>query len=190
MKKALLVLSVFLIILWFVGFNIFCYHIHNYQQETTTHTDALIVLTGGRHRITTAAKLYNRNLADKMFISGVNKTVSLHEIEERNNIEFYNKNQVYLGRQARNTIGNAQESIAWIMANNIRSIRLVTSNYHIPRSLLEFKTLLPDLQIIVYPVYSEKVLKKWWKSWRTFVLISTEYNKYLYAFVRNKFSLS
>ena len=189
MKKITLMILILFVGSWFGGFINFCHQIYSYPQDQTTHTDALVVLTGGRNRITVAGKLYNNNIADSIFISGVNKNVSLEHIEERNKITFTNKEKVYLGQNALDTIGNARESVEWIKSNNINSVRLVTSNYHIPRSLLEFKSRLPDLQIIVYPVYSEKVNKKWWRNWRTFLLIATEYNKYLWVLMREKVNI-
>jgi len=190
MKKLVLITLVTLLVGWFIGFLAFCKQIYNYPQNNTTRTDTLVVLTGGRNRISVAANLYNNNLADSMFISGVNKNVFLKHIEEQNGITFINKDNVYLGQKAQDTIGNARESIEWIKNHNIQSVRLVTSNYHIPRSLLEFKSRFPDLQIIVYPVYSDKVHKKWWLNWGTFVLIATEYNKYLWVLFREKLHIN
>ena len=70
--------------------------------------------------------------------------------------------------------------------NNISSIRLVTSNYHIPRSLEEFYAQNQNLQIVVHPVYSENISKKWWKSWGSFLLIASEYNKFLYVWLSRR----
>ena len=190
MKKFIIAITVLIFVCWIIGFMNFCQQIFNYPQDETTHTDALVVLTGGRNRINVAGKLYNRNLSDVMFISGVNKNVSLSQIEERNHINLVNKDKVHLGQKAQDTIGNAKESIEWIKKHKIKSVRLVTSNYHIPRSLLEFKSRFPDLQIIVYPVYSEKVRKKWWRNWGTFLLIATEYNKYLWVLIREKVTIN
>ena len=190
MRKFILVVFILLLIGWIAGFLSFCHQIFSYPKDESSHTEALVVLTGGRNRIHVAGKLYNRNLADYIFISGVNKNVSLEHIEQRNGINFANKEKVHLGQEAMDTIGNAKESVEWIKKHQINSVRLVTSNYHIPRSLLEFKSLLPDLQIIVYPVYSEKVRKKWWRNWGTFVLIATEYNKYLWVLMREKVNIN
>ena len=190
MRKILLIIYGAVLCGWFVGFLNFCQQIYNYPQDHTTHTDALIVLTGGRNRINVAGELYNKNIADSMFISGGNKNVSLEHIEELNGISLSNKDNVFLDQKSLDTIGNARESIEWIKNNNIRSIRLVTSNYHIPRSLLEFKSRFPDLQIIIHPVYSNKVRKKWWRNWGTFVLIATEYNKYLWVLMREKANIN
>lgn len=179
--KKLCWLIVLMTAVWFVGFLLFNRQINSFVLDSQTPTEAIIVLTGGRNRIPEATKLYNLGLADKMFISGVNQKSSLRQIENRNAISIKSKDHVHLGLKARDTIGNAVETNEWLRQNNIKSIRLVTSNYHIPRSLLEFQARNNDLQIIVHPVYSDKVQKKWWKSWGSFCLIATEYNKFLYV---------
>ena len=73
----------------------------------------------------------------------------------------------------------------WVKENKIKSIYLVTSNYHMPRSMAEFSYYNPKLEIVAYPVFSDKVSKKWWKSWRTFTLLAGEYNKFLYVLLSN-----
>ena len=42
-----------------------------------------------------------------------------------------------LGREADNTHGNARETAGWMRGEGYRSLRLVTSWYHMRRSLLE-----------------------------------------------------
>ena len=190
MKKALLLLFVALLGVWAGGFWFFVRQIYAYPRDESTKTEAIIVLTGGRNRITEAGKLYNRKLADKLFISGVNKRVSLNQIERRNEISLQAKSRVQLGQKAKDTIGNAEESMEWINQNKIKSVRLVTSNYHIPRSLLEFRSRLPELEIIAYQVYSENVQQQWWRSWGSFTLLATEYNKYLYVLLTKKLALN
>ena len=70
---------------------------------------------------------------------------------------------------------------------NIKSIRLVTSNYHILRSLVEFERWNNDAEIVLHPVFSEKIASSWWKSVDSFCFLAREYNKLLYALVRAKF---
>ena len=184
MKKKLIILVLLLVAIWFGGFVAFAYRINHYIADKKTHTEAVIALTGGRYRIAEAVNLLNQGKADKLFISGVSKNSSLDEIKKRQNLEIENENNVSLGHQAKDTFGNAKETIAWLKKNKINSIRLVTSNYHLERSLIEFRAQAPKLEIIGHPVYSDKVKKKWWKSWHTFSLIFAEYNKFLCVYIR------
>ncbi len=187
MKKKLIILVLLLVAIWFGGFVAFAYRINHYIADKKTHTEAVIALTGGRYRIAEAVNLLNQGKADKLFISGVSKNSSLDEIKKRQNLEIENENNVSLGHQAKDTFGNAKETIAWLKKNKINSIRLVTSNYHLERSLIEFRAQAPRLEIIGHPVYSDKVKKKWWKSWHTFSLIFAEYNKFLCVYIRCNF---
>ena len=183
MKKIITLLP---FILWIGGFCLFAYKINHFNINTTQNTDAIIVLTGGRNRIYEASKIFNENKAKHLFISGVAKDISLENIQNTQNIKITNLKNVEIGYNADNTVENARETTSWIKKNNIKSIRLVTSNYHIYRSLIEFRSKLKDTKILLHPVYSEYIEKKWWTSWQTFSLIFKEYNKLLCAYIINK----
>ena len=65
------------------------------------------------------------------------------------------------------------------------SLRLVTASYHMPRSLLEFSRVMPEVRIIPHPVFPERVKQeRWWASPGTASLIVAEYQKYLLALAR------
>lgn len=183
MKKIAFALFIILCC-WLCGLIYFGYSINHITTDYKTHTDAIITLTGGRNRITEASRLFNKGLADRMFISGVDKHTSLQHIQNTQKINFGSTTaKIDIGHYATNTQTNAAEARNWIAANHIASVRLVTSNYHLARAILEFKHLMPELQIIPHPVYSERIEKKWWTSWQTFSLIGKEYNKLLYKLI-------
>ena len=177
-------------ILWISGFCLFAYKINNFNTDTTKNTDAIIVLTGGRNRIHEASKLFNNKKAKYLFISGVAKDITLENIQNTQNIKIDDLKNVEIGHNADNTVENADETADWINRNDIKSIRLVTSNYHIYRSLIEFQKNLKNTEILPHPVYSEYIEKKWWTSWQTFSLIFKEYNKLLCAYIINKLKKS
>lgn len=185
MIKRFIKLVVVLGLLWGAGFCAFNYQINSYPKDNGDKTEAIIALTGGRNRIAEAVNLLNEGKADKLFISGVEKNTSLKAIEKRQGVKIGNQDNVIIGKEALDTVGNAVETTQWLEKNKIKSIRLVTSNYHIPRSLEEFKAQNAGVEIVVHPVYSERVTPQWWKSWRTFTLIASEYNKYLYVYLRS-----
>ena len=187
MKKAIILIT---FILWIGGFCLFAYKINHFNTDATKNTDAIIVLTGGRNRIYEASKLFNDKKAKHLFISGVAKDITLENIQNTQNIKITDFHNVEIGHNADNTVENADEATAWIKNNNIKSIRLVTSNYHIYRSLIEFRKKLKDTEILPHPVYSEYIEKKWWTSWQTFSLIFKEYNKLLCAYIINKLKKS
>ncbi len=186
MKKFFLTAALVGIVAWLSGFVCFAQRINAYSFDTTTRTGAIIALTGGRRRIAEAVELLNKGMADRLFISGVDRHISLDDIARRQKLGDLPRHKITLGQKALDTVGNASETTDWLRQNRIDSIRLVTSNYHVERSIIEFRAQNPDLIIIPHPVYSEHVSKKWWTTWHTFSLIFAEYNKFLYVYVRTK----
>lgn len=172
---------------WFCGFIWFGQKINSYPNYNSEHTDAIVVLTGGRNRIAEAIRLLNDNMAEHLFISGVEKRTKMKDIMDKTGMYLNNPEKAELGYNATNTIENALEIKNWIEKNDIKSVRLITSNYHTPRSLAELEALHVSLKIIADPVYSERVAPYWWQSWGTFKLIVGEYNKYLVVIFRNLF---
>jgi len=189
MKKIGALIVFFLLIIWCGGFIYFGYSINHYNNDEDTHTDAIITLTGGRNRIIEAVKLLNSGKADFLFISGVDKHTSLRNIQRTQKIKTSLLHRIDIGHMATNTETNAEETQIWINKKHIVSVRLVTSNYHIARAVLEFKHLMPELDIIPHPVYSERIEKKWWTSWQTFSLIFKEYNKFVFKFIQYQLHL-
>lgn len=117
--------------------------------------DAVIVLTGGPGRIFEGLDIYQKGLADKIFISGVHESVKPQHLDALPQIPQDLKGLIAkenLGYEAKNTIGNATESIEWIIKNRISSIYLVTADFHVLRSYIEFKKIKPDLKINLVPV--------------------------------------
>lgn len=117
--------------------------------------DAVIVLTGGPGRISSGLVIFQKGMADKMFISGVHEDVEPQHLDALNQIPQDLKGLIAkenLGYEAKNTIGNATESIDWVVKNKIKSIYLVTADFHMLRSYMEFKKIMPDLKIEMFPV--------------------------------------
>jgi uncharacterized SAM-binding protein YcdF (DUF218 family) len=79
-----------------------------------------------------------------------------------------------LDYKAHNTKQNAMETRDWVKRENIHSLRLVTSSYHMPRAWLEFHHQLPDVEIVPYPVVS---IKEDLASGRFWVMTFIEYHK-------------
>ena len=132
MRNFFKILAVVILISWFAGFVFFADAINSYPEDHTTRTEAIIALTGGRNRIAEAFRLLDEGKSDRLFISGVSKHSSLAGIKHRNHITGGDDEAVSLGREATNTVENAIETSHWLKENNIKSIRLVTSNYHVP----------------------------------------------------------
>lgn len=144
-----------------------------------TKTDAIIVLTGGKKRIDEGIRLLTSQQSTKLFISGVHPDATLSDLLNGRKVPCC----ITLGYRAEDTIGNADEARRWVSENNIRSIRLVTSNYHMARAKLEFDRAIPDLTIYEHPVPSDANDND--IARRSFLeLTLREYAKLIGAFVR------
>jgi uncharacterized SAM-binding protein YcdF (DUF218 family) len=143
--------------------------------------DAIIVLTGGENRIIDGLKLQKKYHIKKLFISGVDDNSSLTEIlNSLNSEEEFSRTNIELGYSAKSTLGNRKEAEEWAKKNKIRTIILVTSNYHIPRSYLLFKTSKVIESIILYPSFGNKFkTENLFKDKYSSSLIISEFIKYL-----------
>ncbi len=149
-------------------------------------TDAIVVLTGGSERLAAGLELLAAGKARKLLVSGVNHSVDKNELLRVTHQKPAEADCcIVLGYAADSTIGNAAETAAWMRTEHFTSLRLVTANYHLRRSLLEFRMALPDAEIVPHPVIPATVkVSEWWLWRRTTGLIVTEYNKYLIALGR------
>lgn len=173
-------------LLWLVGLVWFISEIPRDPVEDERFTDAIVVLTGGSLRIEGGMRLIAAGRAKKMFISGVGRGVNmpalLKEAERTSGIlpETLAASVIVLGHNAFDTKTNAQETADWLRSEDYHSIRLVTANYHLPRSILEFRRLLPDVEIIADPVFpGEFKYEAWWKFEGPTRLVLSEYHKYM-----------
>lgn len=157
--------------------------------ENREHTDAIIVFTGSGERIPEAIKLLNDGAAEKLLISGVGKTTRTAELLDSLAIGWrellkMDLNKISLGYEATDTVGNANESESWVRKNKVESVRLVTSNYHMPRAHLEFRKRIHDVKVIEHPVIPGNFDKtKWQDDKATRDRIIKEYFKYLYSWL-------
>jgi len=189
--KLVITITTSFFVIWLGGFLWFLTEIPRENTEIPDkEVDAIIVLTGGSNRVSEGVKLLEQNHARKMFVSGVGKGATVEEVLRENNYdqEFIKKirSRIELGHKADDTTGNASETLEWMEAYGYGSMILVTSNYHIPRSLLELKTRMPDREIIPYPVFPGTVrIEKWWEFPGSRELILSEYNKFLVTSIKN-----
>ena len=179
----LALLSVFAAVLaaWAVGLIRFAATIPARVEDEDTPTEAIVVLTGGSERITTGLRLLAQDKAGRMFVSGVHPGVDVARLlVVAGQPSPVLAERIETGHAARDTAGNAAETAAWMQGRGYRSLRLVTSHYHMPRSLAEFRRALPEVKVIAHPVFASGVAKTaWWQRPATLGLVISEYNKYL-----------
>lgn len=172
-----------LVLLWALGFAWFAATVVSMKPyDLVQKTDAIIVLTGGDKRVNTGLDLLEDGKAERLFISGVNEQVKPQEL-----VALWPGNQekvlphITLGYTANDTNTNAVETLEWIKDNDIKSIRLVTSNYHMTRSSLIFHQAMPDIEIYKHPVTPED-FQPWKRPF--WILTFEEYNKAILTWLR------
>lgn len=155
--RIILLISALLAIGWAFGFGLFMTQVMKKASPVLWETDAVVVLTGGGERVKEGIRLMKGNVAKWLFVSGVGPGVTVEDLLRTNGESVENEGddlnaRIVLGRAAANTQGNAEETKQWVKAMHIRSIRLVTANYHMPRSRMEFHLMMPGIQIVPHPV--------------------------------------
>ena len=175
---------------WFYGFLHFVGAIELLREPGVgpelEDTDAIVVLTGGSERLTTGLELMESGNAKKLFISGVHPNLTLSGVFGAQPVPASLRDCcIALGFRAGSTIGNAEETREWMRAQAYQSLRLVTANYHMPRSLMLFRAAMPGVKIIPHPVTPDSVkLYQWWRHPGTVKLLVVEYDKFLLSAVR------
>lgn len=170
------------------GFFIYVDIVQSYSVPKDSRADGIVTLTGGAQRIDEALQLLAQGQGKRMLISGVNERTTREEIVRRNpsHAELFNC-CIDLDYMARNTIGNAIQARRWAIANNFSSLIIVTSNYHMPRTMVELRHVMPNIQKIPYAVSAGSIQTEgWWHNGTTLQLLANEYIKYLIAWMRTK----
>ncbi|MEE9480368.1 MAG: YdcF family protein [Kiloniellales bacterium] len=174
--------------LWLAGLVYFATNLPQRVADPARRTDAIVVLTGGSGRLRQAFELLEQDRAQQLFVSGVERSVEVAELLRINRIAPPELACcVVLGYKAGDTRGNALETAAWMGEQGFASLRLVTATYHMPRSLLEFRYAMPEIEILPHPVFTKSFKQAdWWRWPGSASLLASEYNKYLLAWLRGR----
>ena len=158
-----------LILIYVLGYALFVVLLPTPADDR--RTDGIVVLTGGAKRLERGLDLMERRRADRMLISGVDRTVRPVELASR-----YEADEalfdccVDLGRESVDTRSNGSETARWVKQRKLKSIRLVTTDWHMPRARFELAQQLgEEVDVLTDAVESDA----------SFRALFTEYNKYL-----------
>ena len=166
--------------LWLVGFVGFLNRIDARHETPMSPADGVAVFTGEPERVTIGLSLLEDAKGARLLISGVNPATTRQHIAAhwQGSMAIFDC-CVDLGEEAQSTKGNATELRDWAATHGIEKVILVTSDYHMPRALLEARRK-SDLDIIPYPVASalsaRRPLPQDLHHWRR---LAGEYNKYI-----------
>ncbi|MBY0421162.1 MAG: YdcF family protein, partial [Parvularculaceae bacterium] len=133
-----------LALLWALGLFMFVADLPRESLRELPKADGIVVYTGGGARIAAGMELMERGAAERLLISGVNPGTSRAAlIEMMPSARPLFECCVDLGREAQTTEGNAAEVRDWALKNGFETLILVTSEYHMPRALVETRARLP-----------------------------------------------
>ena len=170
-------------LIWLVGLFAFADRVRGFTPAPEpARADGIVALTGpSAERVNAAIRLLEQDKGERVLISGVNREVRRQELRELTpgSNRLFNC-CVDLGFEAETTNGNAQEIAAWARAKGYDSLIVVTSDYHMPRSLLELRSAAPGLELTPYAVSTPSLdNSRWWRAAETARRMTLEYVKYL-----------
>lgn len=158
-----------LLLVYLLGYAAFTVLVPQPGDERAT--DGIVVLTGGPKRIERGLELLAAGKAKRMLVSGVATTVRAQDLAAQ-----YPANAplfsccIDLGREAVDTRSNADEVANWVRKRHFASVRLVTTDWHMPRAGFEIERQVGRSAT----VYEDAI-----ESHPRFQTLFLEYNKYL-----------
>jgi uncharacterized SAM-binding protein YcdF (DUF218 family) len=154
---------------WLLGFAWFAVTLPG--PSDVASTDAIIVLTGGKGRFQRGLEVLAAGRAKRMLVSGVDPVVRRREFEAVQGVPPHlSQCCIDLGKEATDTITNAEEAQVWIKRYQFKSVRLVTTDWHMRRAAFEMRR---GLDASIYVVIDAV------KGNPGLITLGVEYNKYL-----------
>jgi len=160
-----------ILLLYALGFVLFAFTLGKPARAGAPATDAAVVLTGGPGRIEHAIDVLKVHKAHRLLVAGVDPAVTKPDLARRiAGSKKWFACCVDLGSESVDTRSNAEEAARWLAKHDYRSVRLITSDWHMRRARYEFNRQLdPGIKIVPDAVRTEP----------NFMTLFAEYNKYL-----------
>ena len=160
-----------LLLAYLLGFILFAFTLGKPAKESAAATDAAVVLTGGKGRIEHGIDVLRAGKAKRLLVAGADPSVTKADMARR----LGGKRRllsccVDLGSESVDTRSNAEEAARWIDEHRYKSVRLITSDWHMRRARYEFRKVLGDrVRLTTDAVRSEP----------GFMTLFGEYSKYV-----------
>jgi uncharacterized SAM-binding protein YcdF (DUF218 family) len=175
-----------LALIWLAGLFAFADRIQRSTPAPTPEAaDAIVALTGpeSNERMPAAVNLLMQNLGRRVLVSGVNRAITRERLRSYTGaVRRVYDCCVDLGFTALDTVGNARETAEWANSMRFRSLIVVTSDYHMPRAMLELRAAMrpPAWRLQAYAVPTAELKSRhWWRTPAAARLMVVEYCKYL-----------
>lgn len=167
-----------LVIAAVVGFALFVRAGMSHVQPEAMDGDAIVALTGGEGRVATGVAVLAEGRGQRLLISGGNPEVTMGAIRAAAGAppELFDC-CVDIGVEAANTVGNAEETARWAASQGYQRLIIVTSDYHMPRALLELKAAMPERELLPYgvatppPWASTRAARRWLQEYLKFAAV-------------------
>lgn len=164
-------LGALLVLFYALGFVLFAFTLGKAAPADAPATDAAIVLTGGPGRIEHAIEVVKDHKARRLLVAGVDPSVTKPDLARRiPGSRSWLACCVDLGSESVDTRSNAEEAGRWLAKHNYKSVRLITSDWHMRRARYEFEKVLGGK----YRLVTDAV-----RSEPRFLTLFGEYNKYV-----------
>jgi uncharacterized SAM-binding protein YcdF (DUF218 family) len=175
-----------LVLIWFSGLGAYASRV---QQSTPAPlpkpAEGIVILTGAgsNQRLAAAIGLLEDGYGQRVLVSGVNREATREDIRNVSRaVRRLYDCCVDLGFTAADTVGNARETAEWAKAMRYSSLIVVTTDYHMPRAMLELRAVFhgSGVRLETYAVPTPALKSsRWWRSPRAARLMVVEYCKYL-----------
>lgn len=160
-----------LLLFYLLAFVLFAFTLGKAAPADAPATDAAVVLTGGPGRIEHAVAVLKAHKAGRLLVDGVDPAVTKADLAHH--IPGSSKWLACctdLGSESVDTRSNAEEASRWLLRHQYKSLRLITSDWHMRRGLYEFHRVLGGRYRLVPDAVETEP---------GFVTLFSEYNKYL-----------
>jgi len=160
-----------LALIYALGFVLFALTLGKPAAADAAPTEAAVVLTGGSNRIEHAVEVLEDHKAKRLLVAGADPSVTKADLARRiGGSGRVIKCCVDLGSESVDTRSNAEEAERWIAQHRFKSVRLITSDWHMRRARYEFRKVLGSK----YVLETDAV-----RSEPSFLTLFGEYNKYV-----------
>jgi uncharacterized SAM-binding protein YcdF (DUF218 family) len=159
------------LLLYALGFVLFAFTLGEPASAKVETTDAAVALTGGPGRIEHGIEVLKAGKARRLLVAGVDPAVTKPDLVRRlKGSRKWLSCCVDLGSESVDTRSNAEEANRWLSRRKYKSVRLITSDWHMRRARYEFQRVLGrKYEIVPDAVRTEP----------SFITLFGEYNKYL-----------
>ena len=178
MRALITTILVLAMIAWIAGYGWFVYTVQTIRPHALQdRADAIVVLTGSDGRIMEGLNLFAAGRAETMFITSVHPNIRVKDVQAK----WQGKSPlprccIVLDSTALTTAQNIIAFKRWSQGRGIKTIRLVTSSYHMPRAVRDAQRFLPTITVQPHPVETMQYSPLKQAFW---VITFDEFNKYL-----------